>query len=139
MVSEDPRILVDGAHNAASVQALMRGLGQHIPYDSMVMVFGCDANKDIQGMMEQVATGADKVIFTRASKNTRSADPQDLAELYEELSSGRVAQIAEDPVEALRIATSAVTREDVICVTGSFYVAGEVRAEWARLHPDVPD
>jgi dihydrofolate synthase/folylpolyglutamate synthase len=127
MVSEHPRILVDGAHNAASVQALMRGLGQHIPYDSMVMVFGCAADKDIRGMMEQMATGADKVIFTRASKNARAADPQALAEMYEELSGGRVAQISENPAEALRVAANAVTREDIICITGSFYLVGEIK------------
>ena len=75
IIGEDPRILVDGAHNAASIQALMRAIGQHIPYDSMVMIFGCAADKDIDGMMAQIATGADKVIFTRASSNPRAAKP----------------------------------------------------------------
>ncbi|MBN1555686.1 MAG: bifunctional folylpolyglutamate synthase/dihydrofolate synthase [Phycisphaerae bacterium] len=127
MIHTDPRVLVDGAHNAASVQALMRGIGQHIPYDSMVMVFGCAADKDIRGMMEQVATGADKVIFTRAMGNARAADPKDLAEIYSELSDGRVAQIAENLEQALAIANSAVHREDIICVTGSFYLVGEAK------------
>ena len=69
IIRENPRIMVDGAHNAASIQALMRAIGQHVPYDSMVLVFGCAADKDIRGMMDQLATGADKVIFTRA-RNT---------------------------------------------------------------------
>ena len=91
LVHRDPRILLDGAHNAASVQALMRAIGQHIPYDSMVMIFGCAADKDINGMMQQISTGADKVIFTRAAGNPRAARPEDLAEMYEQCS-GRVAQ-----------------------------------------------
>lgn len=126
ILRQDPRILVDGAHNAASIQALMRAVGQHIPYDSMVMIFGCAADKDIAGMMEQIATGADKVIFTRAANNPRAADPRDLAEAYEERS-GRVAQVTETLAAALRIATSAVSREDLICVTGSFYLVGEAK------------
>ena len=126
MLRADPRILVDGAHNAASVQALMRAIAQHIPYDSMIMVFGCAADKDIKGMMEQVATGADKVIFTAVQSSPRAADPKDLAEVYEELT-GRVAQVAGTLKEALAVAQSAVTREDIICITGSFYLVGEAK------------
>jgi dihydrofolate synthase/folylpolyglutamate synthase len=126
MIGQDPRMLVDGAHNAASVQALMRAIGQHIPYDSMVVVFGCAADKDIAGMMNQIATGADKVIFTRAANNPRAANPADLAAAYEERS-GRLAQVTDTLTAALHIAKSAVTREDIICVTGSFYLVGEAK------------
>ncbi|MFP4106017.1 MAG: bifunctional folylpolyglutamate synthase/dihydrofolate synthase [Phycisphaerae bacterium] len=126
MLYDDPRILVDGAHNAASVQALMRAIGQHIPYDSMVMIFGCAADKDIPGMMKQIATGADKVIFTRTKNNPRAAAPKDLAEVYEEIS-GRVAQITDNLTDAVRVAHNAVSREDIICLTGSFYLIGEAK------------
>ncbi len=125
MLGEDPRILADGAHNAASIAALMRAIGQNIPYDSMVVVFGCAADKDIPGIMEQLALGADKMIFT-ASTNARSARPADLARAYEE-ASGRTAQIANNIDEALSVAASAVSREDIICITGSFYLVGEAK------------
>ncbi|MCK4275093.1 MAG: hypothetical protein KAX78_01160, partial [Phycisphaerae bacterium] len=126
VVREDPTTLVDGAHNAASVQALIRAIGQHIPYDSMVMIFGCGVDKDIRGMIGQIATGADKVIFTKATDNARAADPSDLAEVYEE-STGRVAQTTKNLKDALMIAQSAVSREDLICVCGSFYLVGEAK------------
>jgi len=126
LVRENPRVLVDGAHNGASIQALMRAIGQHIPYDSMVMVFGCAADKDIRGMMAQIATGADKVVFTKAADNARAAKPKDLAEMYEEYC-GRVAQTTEALPEAMSIAYSAASREDLICVTGSFYLVGEAK------------
>ena len=125
LVSTDPRILLDGAHNAASVQALMRAIGQNIPYDSMVLVFGCAADKDINGMMDQIAGGADKVIFTR-SGTARAADPRELGRLFEE-KTGRVAQICDNLRDALRVALSAVSREDLITVCGSFYLVGEAK------------
>jgi dihydrofolate synthase/folylpolyglutamate synthase len=125
LVSKDPRILLDGAHNAASVQALMRAIGQNIPYDSMVVIFGCAADKDITGMMEQIAGGGDKVIFTK-SDTARAADPHDLGRMYEE-KTGRVAQICPTLKEALRVALSAVSREDLITVCGSFYLVGEAK------------
>ncbi len=125
-VHKDPHIIVDGAHNAASMQALMRAVGQHVRCDSLVLVFGCAPDKDIDGMMMQIAGGADKVIFTRATSTHRTAKPKDLIAKYEEIS-GKQAQIADTPEEALEIARSAVGREDVICVTGSFYLVGEVK------------
>jgi dihydrofolate synthase/folylpolyglutamate synthase len=126
MIQQDPRVLVDGAHNAASMHALMRAIGQHIPYDSMVMVFGCAADKDIQGMMAEIATGADKVIFTQATNNPRAAKPTELADLFEE-STGRVGQVTQNLRDAIRVACSAVSREDLICICGSFCLVGEAK------------
>src|SRR5688500_18676748 len=62
MVSQQPRVLVDGAHNAASVDAMMRAIGQHIPYDSMVVIFGCCGDKDVSGMLERITSGDRKSV-----------------------------------------------------------------------------
>jgi dihydrofolate synthase/folylpolyglutamate synthase len=123
LISEDPRVIVDGAHNAASMGALMRAIGQHIPYDSMIVIFGCQKDKDIAGMIRRLQLGADKIIFT-GTGSPRSADPAELAIEYSERS-GKMAQVAESLEEAMRIATSAVSREDLICVTGSFYLVAK--------------
>ncbi len=130
MISEEPRILVDGAHNASSVEALVRAIGQNIPYDSMVLIFGCQTDKDVKGMLKQIRYGADKVIFVGTS-SPRSADPHDLAAEFGELS-GKMAQVADSVSEALDIAAHAVDRDDLICVTGSFYLVGKVKAEVAK-------
>jgi dihydrofolate synthase / folylpolyglutamate synthase len=124
LVWDRPRILVDGAHNPASVSALMRCVGAHVPYDSMVCVFGCCADKDMASMLDRVALGADKVIFTRASNTPRAADPDELQKMFAERS-GKMSQVAKTLPQALEIAARAVSREDLICVTGSFYLVGE--------------
>jgi dihydrofolate synthase/folylpolyglutamate synthase len=124
-INEDPRILIDGAHNPTSMEALIKTIGQHVSYDSMMVIFGCAADKDVDGMLDQIATGADKIIFTK-SGNMRSASPEDLAAKFEERT-GRMAQWTPNIAEALRIAGSVVTRGDIICVTGSFYLAGEAK------------
>lgn len=122
-ISENPRVMVDGAHNAASVDALMRAIGQNITYDSMVVIFGCLKDKDISGMIKRIQVGADKVIFTSAG-NRRSAEPAELAAQYIE-HSGKMAQVARNLEEAMHIANRAISREDVICITGSFYLVAE--------------
>jgi len=125
MVSTNPRVLVDGAHNAASLDAMMRAIGQHIPYDSMVVIFGCCGDKDIPGMLERITSGADKVIFTRVN-NIRTADPEELAQRYVE-QYGKMAQVAASLEDALEIAYRAVSKEDLICITGSFYLVGQAK------------
>jgi dihydrofolate synthase / folylpolyglutamate synthase len=129
LLSQTPRVLVDGAHNAASLDAMMRAIGQHIPYDSMVVIFGCCADKDVSGMLERITSGADKVIFTRVD-NVRTADPNELAARYVELY-GKMAQVAPSLEAALSIANRAVTKEDLICITGSFYLVGEAKKHFA--------
>jgi dihydrofolate synthase/folylpolyglutamate synthase len=88
-------------------------------------VFGCAADKDIDGMLKEVAAAADKVIFTRVPGNTRAADPKDLARRLAD--SGKMSQVADDVGQALILAKKAVGREDLICVTGSLYLVGEAK------------
>jgi len=121
-----PRILLDGAHNPVALGALMRSVGAHVPYDSMVCVFGCCEDKDVDRMLEKAALGGDKIIFTKARGNPRAMDPEQLQRRFQAIS-GKMTQVAPTLPEALDIASRAVAREDLICVTGSFYLVGEAR------------
>ena len=132
LVWDRPRILVDGAHNPAAVGALMRSVGAHVPYDSMVCVFGCCEDKDIPTMLEKISLGGDKMIFTRAKTNPRAADPYELQRQFAE-QSGKMHQVAPTLPEALDLASRAVGRDDLICVTGSFYLVGETKKYLADL------
>lgn len=125
MVCNDPRILIDAAHNAASIRALIQAIGQHVPYDSMIIIFGCNNDKDIRGMLTELQYGADKVIFTRSS-SPKAVFPSDLAEMYTELC-GKMCQTTLSLKEAIRVAGSAVSKEDLICITGSFYLVGQTK------------
>lgn len=125
IISTNPRIIIDGAHNAASIEALMQAIGQSIPYDSMVVIFGCNEDKDVKGMLAQLQFGADKVVFTR-SNSAKSMSPEKLAELYNEMC-GKMCQCASSLGEALMLAKSAVSGEDLICITGSFYLIGQAK------------
>ena len=126
VVWREPRILLDGAHNPTAVSALIRSIGAHVPYDSMVMIFGCAADKDVDEMLRRVALGADKVIFTRAKGNPRAMDPRELSRRFNQLS-GKMSQVAASLDDALSIASRAAGRDDLACVTGSFYLVGEAK------------
>ena len=127
-----PRILIDGAHNPSSIKALIKTLGVQTPYDSLICIFGCCQDKDTKGMLEQLALGADKVIFTKASNNPRAADPE---LLFKEFSSksGKMAQYENTINAALETAARAAGRDDLIAIFGSFYLAGEAKKHLASI------
>jgi dihydrofolate synthase/folylpolyglutamate synthase len=130
MIFNDPRIMIDAAHNAASIKALIHAIGQNIPYDSMVVIFGCNMDKDVEGMLRMLQYGADKVIFTR-SNSAKAMSPDELAEMYTEIC-GKMCQSAPSLGQALKAAKSAVGREDLICITGSFYLIGQAKLRFQQ-------
>lgn len=129
IIRENPRTVVDCAHNAASIGALMRAIGQNITYDSMVVIFACAADKDIDGMLEQLQLGADKVIFT-SNGTPRSAEPKELLTRFGEKSQ-KMAQMEATLRAAYQTALHCVTRDDLICITGSMYLVGLAKQELA--------
>lgn len=132
LVWRRPRILVDGAHNPAAVNSLMRSVGAYVPYDSMICIFGCCEDKDVSAMLDRLALGGDKVIFTRAKGTPRAAEPDELHRRFTERS-GKMSQVARTLPDALDLATRAVGRDDLICITGSFYLAGEAKKYLKQL------
>ncbi|MHC4208610.1 MAG: bifunctional folylpolyglutamate synthase/dihydrofolate synthase [Planctomycetota bacterium] len=132
IVWKQPRILIDGAHNPAAISALMRCVGAYVPYDSMICIFGCCEDKDIPAMLDRLALGGDKVIFTRARATPRAAEPDELHRQFTERC-GKMSQVASTLPQALDLATRAVGRDDLICITGSFYLVGEARKYLEQL------
>lgn len=123
---DSPRVLLDGAHNTDSLKCVIKAIGAHIPYDSMVVIFGCASDKDIDGMLKELGLGADKVIFTKVAGNQRARDERELARRFTEIT-GKMSQTAPDFATALGLAARAVGREDLICVTGSLHLVGEAK------------
>ncbi len=123
----DPPILLDGAHNATSMEELMKTIGAHFRLEPVIVIFGCTMDKDIEGMLKALSHGADKVIFTRA-KNPRSKDPVELVEMYDELDR-KLAQSADDISQALELARKSYRAGEnpLVVVTGSFYLVGDAR------------
>jgi dihydrofolate synthase/folylpolyglutamate synthase len=130
LIKESPRTVADAAHNAASISALMHAIGQNVSYDSMVVIFGCSVDKDIDGMLKQVQLGADKVIFT-STGTPRSADPRELYQRFSEISS-KMAQVGRTLPEAYTIARNCVTRDDLVCITGSIHLVGVAKVAAAK-------
>lgn len=129
-----PRIIVDGAHTPESVRATLRAAGAHLKYDSMVVIFGCASDKDVDGMLAELSRGADKIIFTKSSLNPRAMDPEELHSRFKDREESSMAQSEPTLKEAINAAGRAVQPSDVILILGSFYLAGEAKALFEARH-----
>jgi len=121
-----PPVLLDGAHNAASIHALFRAVADHLNPDSVIVIFACNTDKDIPRMLQALACGADKVIFTKVKHNPKGVPPSHLAEQFADLG-GRAALVAGSLEQAVKTGARAVTANDLIVITGSFFLAGEAQ------------
>jgi dihydrofolate synthase/folylpolyglutamate synthase len=127
---DGPTVITDVAHNPASIEALFRAAGQHFPSDNRVVIFGCCTDKDTLAMLRALAAGADKVIFTRID-SARGADPKDLQQLYQD-EFGRISQAVDNLREAVTLARNSLGREDLLLLTGSFYLVGAAKKLFKR-------
>ncbi len=126
VISDRPRILVDGAHNPAGARALAAFVAEHrSTVRRLILVFGVLRDKDWESMLSLLGPLADQTILTHPPAD-RGADPHEL--VAPERFCPKV-EIATDPGEGLALARTAAGPEDTILVTGSLYtVAATLRA-----------
>lgn len=122
-----PYLVVDGAHNVASAQALADTLAVCFPPTFRTLVFGTTRDKDLHGQLRALLPGVDEVIATCYIENPRAVPPEEIAAAIQDLSSLR-ATIARDPAAALDEARRVTPPDGLICVTGSLFLAAETRA-----------
>jgi dihydrofolate synthase/folylpolyglutamate synthase len=125
-----PMLVLDCAHNVASARALVDTLRQSFPPGRRVLVFAGSGDKDIAGMFEELAPAFEQVFLTRFARNLRSLPPESLQKMWL-AAGGGAATVCATPAEALASARSAALSPDegLVCVTGSVFLAGEVRPQ----------
>jgi dihydrofolate synthase/folylpolyglutamate synthase len=127
IMGESPWLVIDGAHNVASAEALAETLGACFPATRRTLVFGTTRDKDLRGQLRALLPMFDTLIATRYVENPRAVNPEDVATAIAALG-GRAAAIAADPSEALAAARRLTPAGGLICVTGSLFLAAEARA-----------
>ncbi|MEO6811393.1 MAG: folylpolyglutamate synthase/dihydrofolate synthase family protein [Isosphaeraceae bacterium] len=127
VLSDAPCLVIDGAHNVASAQALAETLAVCFPPTFRTLVFGTTRDKDLHGQLRALLPLADAVIATCYIENPRAVPPEEIASAVQDLSNLR-ATITQNPTAALNEARRVTPPNGLICVTGSLFLAAETRA-----------
>jgi dihydrofolate synthase/folylpolyglutamate synthase len=131
VLRDRPWLVVDGAQNAGSAEALRRALEAMAPADSNVtLVLGVSAGKDTEGILRALAPLARRIVVTR-SRHERAASPAELAQAVARVAPGRRVEVAPDLDTALDRVFASAQGSDLVLVTGSLFLVGEALL-WAR-------
>lgn len=131
VVADRPTIVIDGAHNADSMQKLVATLRDLFTFRRLIIVLGVNADKDLSGIITALA-GIDHVILTQAH-NPRSATIAHLRELFTQHAPHVQVTSAVESREAMDLARAQAEPDDLICATGSLYLAAEA-LRWSAAH-----
>jgi dihydrofolate synthase/folylpolyglutamate synthase len=128
VISEQPLVILDGAHNPEGVRALTDALIELRRGRKIKLLFATMADKEWQLMLEMLAKLVDEMIFTRVSIE-RSADPELFAKNIPVPIPTRVIQ---DSRTALTALLDRAQPDDILVVAGSLYLLGEIRPLLAK-------
>jgi len=129
ILKTSPLVICDGAHNSIKFQNLLTVLNE-IPGKKHI-VFALATNKDIseiRGIFKDIDA---KFYITRFNNFFRkSADLNKLKNLFESIN--KEVKVFLDPNDALKEAQLSQEKDESIIITGSFYLAGELRTQYLK-------
>jgi len=132
ILQQAPMVVVDGAHNAAGVSALAKALKNEFSYTRLILIFGVLNDKDYRSMLKKLFPLADRLIITKPD-TVRAMPPQEIAAVAQKWQYKDRIELAESPQEALKRALSIAGLDDMICVTGSLYLVGEIKRIFSHI------
>jgi dihydrofolate synthase/folylpolyglutamate synthase len=129
ILQESPIVLVDGAHNVASIKGLMSNIKEYFSYKRIFLVFGTSCDKDIAGIINELVALSPHVIVAQTGHSRAAPLPTLAAEFSKR---GIEPEIRKTIGEAISRALSMADRKDIVCVTGSLFVVAEALDYFSR-------
>ena len=127
VIGRQPTIVLDAAHNVASVAALRATLDESFRAARRILVFATTQDKDVAGMVAELCPAFDHVVFTRYTSNPRSVPAEELAAAA--AGACRSYWVCPDPPSAWDHVRAVARPDDMIVIAGSFFLAADMRVE----------
>ena len=123
-----PAVILDTAHNVPSIQALLDTLRRQFPTPGRRhVIFAVSADKQYPQMLQLLSGYFDEFYLTRYGNNPRCVSPEHLAELLAAQNPRPNFRLFASAQTAWEAAWAAVAPEDLLCITGSVFLAGELQ------------
>src|SRR5271163_1061081 len=128
-LATQPDLYLDGAHNPAGARELLKFWKENYDGRRIFLVYGAMRDKAVDEISGLLFPHATAVVLTEPSQ-PRAISASLLAEITSHDAQETV--IVRDPREALEAALQLASPRDVVFVTGSLYLVGELRAYWGN-------
>ncbi|WP_225997617.1 bifunctional folylpolyglutamate synthase/dihydrofolate synthase [Myceligenerans pegani] len=135
VVRSSPTTIVDAAHNPAGAEAMVEALEEAFDLHRVVGVVGIMADKDAEALLAVLEPVLAEIVVTR-NTNERSMEPEELADVANDVFGEDRVHVAADLAEAIQVATDLAEAGDVVgvgvgsavLVTGSVVTVADARA-----------
>lgn len=129
IIKKSPLVILDGAHNASKIASTAKS-AKDLTYRKLYLIIAVIDNKDLS-FLKQLIPMADKIFVTRHENiHKRCHSPKNIIKLIKKINHKKNCKIYLCPYKALDECLKTADKNDLILVTGSFYLAGELRKRW---------
>ena len=127
ILKNEPMVILDGAHNQMKIEALIKTLYNISKGNKVIMIFAAKKDKNVKEMISQLSKITSKFYFTIFEATTDfgkrfSYNPQELVNF-----TNITSEVFKNSKDAYEKALVESKSNDVICITGSLYLVGELR------------
>ena len=124
VMSQKPLVVIDGAHNIQGITALNENVKKYFKYNNIYLLLGILADKEVEKMVKVITPSAKKV-YALTPHSERAELCEDLKEVILKYNSNCIA--VEDYKEALKMVCEEAGENDLILISGSLYMIGDMR------------
>lgn len=129
-VQRDPLVILDGAHNADKVRALARSVASMGERGEGTLLFGVLGAKAFEPMLELLAPHFARLVATEPRVYGKPARAAEEVADHARRSGWNDVEVARDPAAAVTSWLDEAAEDEFLVVSGSMYLAGEVRERW---------
>ena len=124
IVSRDPLIILDGAHNFDGIKKLVESI-ENFKFKKLYLIMSILSDKEHKKMLEEISSYTDEVVFVNLDYK-RGTSPE---ELKKEASAYGLKAEVMSVEDAINHYQEKYEDGDLILITGSLYFVSEARAE----------
>ncbi|OGY95257.1 MAG: hypothetical protein A2543_01510 [Candidatus Komeilibacteria bacterium RIFOXYD2_FULL_37_8] len=130
IIRKKPTVVLDGSHNKDKLDNLLKFIGQQ-KYRHLHLILGFGYHKNYKIALKKLLKISNYVYLTRyLIVAKRSADLRKLYQDSRKINHQLPISVYNDPYQAFTAAFKKATKNDLILITGSFFLAGELRKKW---------
>ena len=124
VMSNEPCVVIDGAHNIQGITQLDKNIKKYFKYDDLYLILGILADKDVDHMVKVITPQAKKV-FTVTPNSIRAETSEELMGVVKKYNQD--CQAYSDYKNAFEDALKLCKKDDLLLISGSLYMIGEMR------------
>ncbi len=124
IMKNNPLVVIDGAHNIDGIKKLTESIDLYFKYNKLILILGILADKQVEDMIETIAPKAERIISVTPHSD-RAELAEDLKIEIEKL--GVSCEAIDSYEEAYKKALSYCNDDDLLLISGSLYMIGDMR------------